>query len=307
MRLAQLHEKQETEDSTDELIEKIKRDCKEVIALYKRTNKVFLRGEHQDVPAFVSDIRQNRKPLQVKKSQHDAVNSAMKVLGLDVTRGNAIFCSVSELVARMWGQGYVIFPKDGWKGLVFKEHKQGYVFHDLNDRILPKAKIKVPVFPGAERKVTAYDPEYIASELQDLKPFQFTAKNGDEVLKEGYHDVLITGPGYYAVMNPKGTSQLHRTDLLKVLEALGLEVGNLGDQWEVHNGPEQTLDVWKAKVLKKYPDAKFYGAKSPTTGYEDWEARLEDEEGEIMFVGTAEFYGDGRNYTNVFLRPKDSA
>ena len=190
--------------------------------------------------------------------------------------------------------------------MVFKGVKEGYVFHELHDKILPKAKVKTPIFPGAPRTVWTYDPEAIASGLQDLDPFIFTAKTGDEVLKEKYQDVLIKGDGYYAIKNPKGTAHLHDTPLPQVLEALGIVAHNLGRQWEVHNGPENTLEVWKAKVLKKYPDAKFYSGGKDENGHENWEARLEDDDGEIQFVGTAVFYGEGQNYTQVFLRPRDS-
>lgn len=296
MRLAQLHEAQEAIDSTDELIESIKKDCKDTIALYKRTNKVFLRGEQMSSPAFVSDIRNNRKPLQMKRSQHDAINDAFKVLGLEVTRGNAIFCTTSDLISMSWGQTYIIFPKDGWKGLVFENVKEGYVFHKLNDDIIPKAKIKVPVYPGASRTVLDYDKEFIASALQDLKPFQFSAKNADKVLREGYQDVLIKGSGYYAIKNPQGTGQRHETELLRVLEALNINVHNLGKQWEIENGMHMTLDTWKEKVSKKYPEAEFF------RGEHDWTARMPNG----LFVGVAEFHPGHKGYTQVFSHPRDT-
>lgn len=308
MRLAQLHEAQETIESTDELIDLIRRDCKEAIALYKRTNKVFLRGERHPGKAFVSNIRDNRKPLQMKRSQHDAINDAFKILGLEVNRGNAIFCSTSQLIAGSWGSPYVIFPKDGWKGLVFNKVKSGYVFHILHDEIMPKAKIKVPVYPGATRTVPGYDRESIASALQDLEPNQFTAKNGDEVLNSKFEDILIRGPGYYGIYNPNGTAHRDQTDLQHVLSELGLAPRNLGTHWEKDNGEEITVVSWKDKVLKKYPDAKFYGEKNNTMGHENWEARLDDG----RFVGVGEFYAKDPltrkpiGYTQVFTHPRST-
>lgn len=301
MRLFQLHEEQKTIESVDQLIEDIRRDCSDAVALYKRTNKVFIRGESIRARAIESNIRTVRKPIAMKLSAHHALTDAFNLAGLDVTRSNAIFCSTNNNIAGEWGEQYVIFPKNGWKGLVFKSVKNGYVFNELEDRILPAAKIRVPI-GSAGRTVPGYDVEAIAKELKALDPYLFTAKTGDIVMKDGYEDVLIKGSGYYAVRNPAGTATRGLTDLPKILAALDLEPHNIGTHWEMDHGTHVTLDSWKEKVLKKYPDATF------NSDGVSWAAKVGDK-----FVGVAMINrrgNDGKtmptNLSQVFSHPRET-
>jgi hypothetical protein len=125
-------------------------------------------------------------------------------MGIDVTRKNSIFCTSSYHIADMWGNVTIIFVKDGWKGLVFKDRRRGYTF-------------------GTLASVSSIGPEFRDKALRDtiksLKPQIFSSSDDlAGVLKDGFEDILITGDSYIAVKMFKDSYKYS-----KLLDLLGLE------------------------------------------------------------------------------------
>lgn len=123
---------------SDDVIEKIKTECSDIIELYKSRSKFIYRGEqvankYGPNSIFIASIRDDRKPVEMDEKYHEEINSSMQRLALTAHRGNSIFCTTSTDDARSWGRVCVIFPKNGFKYTWFQNHNtEGYVFDDLN-------------------------------------------------------------------------------------------------------------------------------------------------------------------------------
>jgi hypothetical protein len=179
----------------DELVkvaEIIEANCTTMLAAYKAASKILYRGIKSNNPVVITNIRPDRRPVEMPKDAHDALHDAFLQLGLTATRKNSIFCTTDYGIASAWGNNvYVVFVKDGWTGTVFTKHTTGYAFNQMQDLatdILWKKGSK----PGDLAKL----PELINKE----GPLTFNNAAGlTHILKTQYEDILITGSSYIAV------------------------------------------------------------------------------------------------------------
>lgn len=198
--------------STEHLVKVIEENCSEMLNAYRKTGKVLYRGmnvaglasnQKIDIPtstALITGIRTDRRPVQMGEFEHEQLDRAFRDLGINTTRKNSIFVSAQQEVASVWGKSFVVFVKDGWEGMAFKESKNTYSFYNLQslsrDFYYEVNRVRTP-----KNKQKAY--EEFKYKISDLGPFSF--KNTDglvPILEDDYYEALISGDSYIAVRLP---------------------------------------------------------------------------------------------------------
>ena len=175
------HEEVTKVDSVDRLKLIIESNCSEMLAAYRQTKKLLYRGLGSNEQVVITNIRSDRRPVEMYKPTHELLQTAFTEVGLKANRSNSIFCSCLQRTANEWGwHTYVIFVKDGWSGTVFVGVKRGYAFNHLAHGI--------------------YDLDSAIEKVKSLRPFVIEGRDAlQNVLRVGYEDVLITGSSYIAI------------------------------------------------------------------------------------------------------------
>lgn len=112
----------------------LKKDCSEILKLYKNSNdKFLLRGvsssNGDDIVKY--KIRSDRKPSYLEMEIHNAANGVITDLGGVAHRGNSIFCTTNERVAPEWGTAYIVFPINGFNATYFSRLSEAYMYNKL--------------------------------------------------------------------------------------------------------------------------------------------------------------------------------
>ena len=180
----------------------LQKNCSQMIKVYQETGgKIIYRGmkrrvkpEHRknNSTHLFATVRKDRRPVDVSIDQHEQLEKWFKELGLKANRRNSIFCTTSRDIADGWGEDVkIIFMRDGWEGTAFEEVKEDYAYHTL-----------------------AYADNI--EEIKNLKPFKVTPANLADVIDEGYEDLIITGPSYFAFSDEQSMAFISR--LFKALD-----------------------------------------------------------------------------------------
>lgn len=189
--------------SDEHLVDILNTQCSIMVEAYRASGNVLYRGlsdEHKIVSTrkistlgngadiIVTGIRTDRKPVQMNAAMHQILVDAFKRLGLSTNRKNGIFTSTQVEVASTWGTAYVVFVKDGWKGLVFEGEKHDYSFYNLRD------------FASKNLWNDEYTDKKLDLDIESLRPLEFnSAHELARILKEKYLEVLISGDSYIAI------------------------------------------------------------------------------------------------------------
>ena len=180
-------------DKVEDLAAILKAQCSEILAAYKEAgNPIYrgIRGARDQV--VITQIRQDRKPVEMQGDWHETLHQGFIAAGLKATRKNAIFCTSNYRIASDWGDVYAIFPKNGWTVTVFKEFKDDYTFYKLSQL---KWNKRIKAAGSVEDRVNI-----IADELEDMGAMNVTTSDQlAQVIKDGYEDILLTGSSYIAV------------------------------------------------------------------------------------------------------------
>ena len=206
--------------SIDNIVDTISSECSIMLAAYKNSNKVLLRGtSHKDMLFSKSNIRQDRVPVEMSADDHNLINKALKRLKLP-TRGNSLFVTADVDIAADWGPIHVVFIPNGWEGLVYDNldsdeysfDQLQYTAKDLHSQI-------------KRDEITADEAENGMVEfIQDMQARKFTtAKDLAKVLDDDVSDILIKAPYYYKLsMDVK-----HEAEAVQVLKKLKLKAINV--------------------------------------------------------------------------------
>lgn len=124
-------------DDENVYVKKIKRECSQIVSLYKKHDNVLFRGlrEGREYCYFIIP-RSNRRPTDTpSKIQEDLDDEFESSFGWRA-RSEGVFCTGSISTARSYnrptGTAYVIFPKNGFKYIWSPEYKD--LFTDvIND------------------------------------------------------------------------------------------------------------------------------------------------------------------------------
>ena len=109
--------------SAEEVIKLLNKNCSEIVSIYKsRKNKFLYRGimseksrdkwtgDTHDADFIFGKSREDRKTVDIDKSDHEVLHNAFLKLGLKATRKNSIFTVTDKGEAEDWGKIYIIFP-----------------------------------------------------------------------------------------------------------------------------------------------------------------------------------------------------
>jgi len=181
------------------IVKFITKNCGTMLDAYQKTGRVLYRGMDTDHKVVYTNIRPDRRPIEMNPEIHNFSIEWFEDLGLKAHRGNSIFCSAKEETAQEWGRGecHIIFVRDGWNGTIFEGRRNSYVFHDIErygNRLLG-AQLK----KSSELELKELS-EKILLNLKTLGPKNFsTSEELQIILKKGYKDILITGKDYIGI------------------------------------------------------------------------------------------------------------
>lgn len=118
----------------NDLLLYLKKECSEILNLYKSSNdKFLLRGisssKNYDIVKY--RIRPDRKPSFMDEKTHNIVNNVITDLGGVAHRGNSIFCTTLDGVASTWGKNYIVFPINGFNVTYFSKFDGPYMYNKL--------------------------------------------------------------------------------------------------------------------------------------------------------------------------------
>lgn len=172
----------------EHLAQIIKQNCSTMLAAYLAVGRPIyrgIRGSSRDVIA--TQIRPNRKPVQMNPEYHKALAQAFTKLGLKANRTNSIFCTADKRTASDWGDPYLVFLKDGWEGTVFDGVAyDDYAFYKLQDIARGYA---------ADKNLLQ-----MTDRIAELKPRAIkTTADLIGVIERGTKDIIFTGTSYIGV------------------------------------------------------------------------------------------------------------
>jgi len=215
----------------------IESNCSQMLAAYRQSKKVLYRGLWSRDDIVITNIRPDRKPVEMYQSMHDLLDKVFKSIGLTATRSNSIFCSCNVSTAEGWGGGgvpYVIFVKDGWTGTVFDKVRNDYLFN-----------------------LVAYeheDFEHLRKVLLSYKPISFNDISKLKwVLSKNFDDILITGSSYIAV----------KINAITIPEILGFVPEDIADYHDYDPEDVDSSENWKG-IPKVYNEDRKTKNKSTT-------------------------------------------
>lgn len=201
-----------------DIADELKSNCSEMIAAFKSSGVVLARGikeqgeyrkDGQAALVVRAKIRHDRSPVFMDPERHEFISTAMNELNLP-TRKNSLFCTTRSHIAQSWGPTYILFVKNGWKGLVFDGvDREDYAFADLN-------AAASGIDRATDLKTSEARLEAMKDEINLLRPKVFsTSTELAKVLQERYSDILITGDSYYGLLaDDQGTFDI--LDLLDI-------------------------------------------------------------------------------------------
>lgn len=194
-------------DNAENLAAIIRKNCSMMLKAYQKSGTVLLRGMKSEVPAAITAIRPDRKPVDMADETHERLHDAFLQAGLKATRKNSIFCTTSLHIARDWGYNtYIIFIKDGWAGTVFKDFKTEYSFFNMSGLGWK--------YEHDDKKKAIKN---MADEIKKFKPISFNSTSElVDVLEDQYVDILITGDSYIG-LRLGNKNEPKAEDVLKLL------------------------------------------------------------------------------------------
>lgn len=95
----------------------IETNCGQYLKEVKETKKFLYRGTtdfNDRTIYFMGNPRKNRRSRDTGENVQDAVDILMKLSGMSALRSNSIFCTSDYSTAHVYGDGYIIFPIDGF-------------------------------------------------------------------------------------------------------------------------------------------------------------------------------------------------
>lgn len=217
-------------ESISEIVSTLKKECSEVIKIYKKVNgndknptKLMYRGETSDVTFFKNSIWVKRRPKYLDEFTQAASVKAFSNLGLKANRENSIFCGRFKIASHWGTDTYVIFPVDGFDVTWFDSKDVGeYMFDKLanavEDFVSDIAADKFPNFEEDDNVRDKYSDYYnkILINLNNknsslkkdfeiyvtkiIKEYNPISNELERALNTTYNnEYLVTGNAYYGV------------------------------------------------------------------------------------------------------------
>lgn len=114
--IAALEEKAKKDPALVKLVNAIKKDCSQVLPIYRKSMTVLLRGvtTKNNVDAYVGRSWESRKPTHSKQIYQDLYDTVLKKNGFKALRSNSVFTTGNFDHAAGYGKVYIIFPKNGF-------------------------------------------------------------------------------------------------------------------------------------------------------------------------------------------------
>lgn len=93
----------------------IETQCSQALSIFKSEKKFLYRGiRNTPYDAFVGKPRQDRKPKDSSVGQQERLDTALASAGFKALRKNSIFATSVGSRAAMYGQVFLVFPKNGF-------------------------------------------------------------------------------------------------------------------------------------------------------------------------------------------------
>lgn len=130
----------------DEIINILEKECSDILKIYRKKERLLLRGEKKDFIFFKSFYPKNRKPKDSSQKYHDFLNNALKKAGFIATRENSVFVNPLNSIAKIYGNIYIFLPKNGFSYTWSEKIVDAYENFDIFAKEINKEKVGVYLF-----------------------------------------------------------------------------------------------------------------------------------------------------------------
>ena len=173
-------EKSELGGEEGRMIDILKSNCSEAIAAMQQAGGFLYRGISNAPAAFHGRSRVDRKPLHTNAGVHSNIDEVFITYGFATNRSNSIFCIGNKPRTNMYGNPYIIFPKNGSEILWSPRVKDLFT----EDKILDDAAL----IASTNDKLGLAD--------RFVKTYQYTDKNLAAAIQSKC-EIMVSGE-YYA-------------------------------------------------------------------------------------------------------------
>jgi len=171
------------EEKTEEIIDILKRECSQIINVYKKAHWALLRGESLEHSPFFSKvprIADKTKPARIPSSTPQDVHNYINVWFND-TFGwhvrNGVFTTGKLITASDYGTAYIFFPVDGYKFVYAEGISDLFIFLPI--------KLDWDRNQIGRGDMTIRDRFYKIEWPELIKKHKFTDKNLEKAVHEG--------------------------------------------------------------------------------------------------------------------------
>ncbi|MCS7316867.1 MAG: hypothetical protein NZZ41_00905 [Candidatus Dojkabacteria bacterium] len=168
----------------------IKRECSEIVNLYKKHLKFFYRGS-KDVEKEKVFIKKYpfpfRRPKDTPESLNLVVNKIFNEIGFSVNRYNSVFVTPNLSTAKNYGKPYIFFPKNGFKYLWSPEISDFYFFYRYGDSLLEKLNEISKEDDIIVLKIDKNSPNFI----RNLSNFYIIENSNKEKAYKEFRDIIV--------------------------------------------------------------------------------------------------------------------
>lgn len=220
----------------ENILKIIKKECEEIIQIYRKTNFNFLyRGINRDEDFLVLKNPQNRIPRDTPKYIHDLYNFIFNSKGFSINRSNCLFVTSDKSFSMSYGIPYIIFPKNNFsylwsekiKDLFGETHK---IFYEISK------KYENVIF--FEWNVTYFRKNFEIFYLYD-HDFYNAKKDLLDILKQKYSFA-------WKSIEKKYENKLNNLRGLKYI---------LMNEENLYKFKNKEFEEWNKKYLKSYEDS----------------------------------------------------
>lgn len=112
--IAALEKKASNNPQIVKIVNAISKDCSQIVAYYRKSGNVLMRGIESKADIFVGRSWANRKPTHSKALYQELYDRVLKKNGFKALRSNSIFTTGRYDHAEEYGDVFIIFPKNGF-------------------------------------------------------------------------------------------------------------------------------------------------------------------------------------------------
>lgn len=175
----------------------VEKECSNILEIYKNPQTNYLyHGTKRNSDFLKKPVKFREKTVSFDKMHHDLSHKMMQDLGYKATRKNSIFTTTDTTVAEIWGDVYIVFPKNRFKYTWFDtvDEYSIFKFEDIFQELEEEYGLDYNMDAEAYEKALFRFQDFLSTELEaytyDLGPA--LQENIEVLINDDYVYLLST-------------------------------------------------------------------------------------------------------------------